>query len=52
MLIDGFSPLCTQIMPMQPDFIAIGMDDDGALPGDIEKAFEERKKSGKPLPKV
>ncbi|XP_023245687.1 kynurenine/alpha-aminoadipate aminotransferase, mitochondrial-like isoform X2 [Copidosoma floridanum] len=47
-----YGGILTAVMPLNPDFIEIGVDDDGAVPSDIANACEERLRSGKPLPKL
>ncbi|XP_043516488.1 kynurenine/alpha-aminoadipate aminotransferase, mitochondrial-like [Frieseomelitta varia] len=40
------------LIPLEPEFIGIEQDEDGIIPANIAKVCEERRRSGKPMPKI
>ncbi|XP_014227830.1 kynurenine/alpha-aminoadipate aminotransferase, mitochondrial-like [Trichogramma pretiosum] len=47
-----YTGVLNSILPMQPDFIPLEMDEEGILAEEIERVCEEKIKNKKPLPKL
>lgn len=62
MILENGDPMMAQVptydgvlgvlIPLEPEFIGIEQDEDGIIPANIAKICEERRRSGKPMPKI